>query len=67
MTFVLIMSFAVSALLYINPQISFAQEKKNIKLYYIIRADEGQPKTHSLIDSNITSGWFIDHKDTKKI
>ena len=60
------MTLVISALFYLNPQVSLAQEKSSVKLYYLIRGDDGQPKTYNIINSNVMGGWFIDHDGTKQ-
>ena len=60
------MTLVISALFYLNPQISLAQEKSNVKLYYLIRGDSKQPKTYNIINSNVAGGWFVNYDDIKK-
>jgi hypothetical protein len=60
------MTLVISALFYLNPKVSLAQEKNNVKLYYLIRGDNGQPKTYNIINSGVVGGWFVNYDDTKE-
>jgi|19_taG_2_1085344.scaffolds.fasta_scaffold75647_1 hypothetical protein len=65
MALVLIFSLILFLFLFLRPKFSFAEEKEDTKIYYLIRVDEDGFKSYSSPDSGESSGWLVNSNDSR--